>query len=139
MARTNRQLTDAQITWVIQGTDGQLYLQGDSPTAHFINTLGEYQFGQVAFTMYSSFSSLGNNAGVNMGSVITDVGISEANFVIDKVDYQGNFVDSLFSINLNTNITSILQGFSLPALAAPSGQTYMLVIDDTGTVTSQPI
>lgn len=80
---------------------GDLNITKASPTGTFTNTDAS-QYAQAGFQLKGNTASLGNNAGVNFLSTITDLVATVSSFVIDKVDYLGNYVSGLMSINLNT-------------------------------------
>lgn len=74
--------------------------------ATFING-SSGQFTQVGFPMYGSASTLNNNGGVFMGSVITDAGATQSSFVINQIDKTGAFVTGLMNIDLQNKLMSV--------------------------------
>lgn len=54
---------------------------------------------------YFTASSFGNNAGVQYGIQATATDATNANFSIDKLNYQGYFVSNLFSVSSSGNVT----------------------------------
>ena len=65
-------------------------------------------------------STMGDNAGVLFGAYIMDAGISEGWFVIDKIDYLGDWKAHLMAINLNANTTRFYTSLSVDGTIAAS-------------------
>ena len=85
-------------------TNGSITVNGWWVASQIVN-YANVQYGSATVTVGSAISSLGDYAGVNFGSVITDAGITQTNFIIDRVDYTGAYKANLMAINLNTNET----------------------------------
>lgn len=83
---------------------GGLITQAASPNNSIINTSSD-QYSSAGYYFYGNASTLGNNAGVHFASNILNVGASQANFAIDKVDYQGAYKSHLMEVNLTDNST----------------------------------
>lgn len=83
---------------------GGLNYTAVSPSGIFINTSAT-QYTSTGFFLYSDTASLTTYAGVHMASNIQDVATTNADFAIDQVDYQGNYVAHLMKMTLLYNET----------------------------------
>ena len=124
--------------------DNSIIISGWWPVGNIINYANQ-QYGSATFKFYSGLSSLGDNAGVNFGAVIMDSSLTQSNFVIDAIDYEGNYKANLLAININTKQVNLYGELSLVGTSAkittasnanlslvPNGTGYT-IIGDAGT------
>lgn len=78
---------------------------GAGPVISYVNTTATQFFG-AGMLFYNNIASLGNQGGVGLFEGIHDAGITHTYLDIQQINYQGNYVQDLILLDLNTQIVT---------------------------------